>query len=141
MARSSATNNPIVRSYVLPDFVPTSDNKLGYVRQPRTGTTPPPAPADTANESAMEIDGGSQQATPQPAKPSEEEQILQMGNERFTVPEVLFHPSSIDLNQAGIAETIASSIEAMPEELRGLFWANVVAVGGNTAFPGFGNRL
>ncbi len=86
---SSATNNPIVRTYVLPDFVPTSNNKLGYVRHPRTGNTPPPI----ADENEMEVD-----AEPKLAPvgvPVEEEQLLQMGNERFTVPEVLFNPSTI----------------------------------------------
>ena len=152
---SSAVNNPIVRSYVLPNFVPTSSNKLGYVRQPKTGNTPPPIP----DENEMEVDGASK--LPLPAVPVEEEQLLQMGNERFTVPEVLFNPSTIgkqigklagravierfsafpDLNQAGLAESILDSTESLPEELRGMFWANVVCVGGNAAFPGFGARL
>jgi actin-related protein 6 len=86
---SSATNNPIVRTYVLPDFIPTSNNKLGYVRQPKTGNTPPP----TADENEMQVDG--EPKPPLPAVPVEEEQLLQMGNERFTVPEVLFNPSTI----------------------------------------------
>jgi hypothetical protein len=29
------------------------------------------------------------------------EQVLQLNNERFMVPEALFHPSDIGLNQAG----------------------------------------
>lgn len=45
------------------------------------------------------------------------------------------------MNQAGLAESILDSIEALPEELRGMFWANIVCVGGNAAFPGFGARL
>lgn len=89
MANSSTTNNPIVRTYVLPDFVPTSNNKLGYVRQPKTGATPPPIPDPTE----MDLDG--QPAPPPAPAPPEEEQLLQMGNERFTVPEVLFNPSTI----------------------------------------------
>jgi hypothetical protein len=31
LSHSHNSNNPIVRTYVLPDFVPTSTNKLGYV--------------------------------------------------------------------------------------------------------------
>ncbi|KWU42294.1 actin-domain-containing protein, partial [Rhodotorula sp. JG-1b] len=103
------SNNPIVRTYVLPDFVPTSTNKLGYVR------------TATATE--------------------EEEQLLHLCNERFSVPEVLFTPSTIDMNQAGIAETVAACISLLPESLQGLFWSNVVCVGGNVAFEGFAERL
>lgn len=104
----------------------------------------------------------------------EEEQVLQMSNERFTVPECLFNPSSIGksvsrtpsdpgstrwveenegsrivlnqivfagMNQSGLAESIAHSIASLPEEVRGMFWANIVCVGGNAGFDGFGQRL
>jgi len=84
---SSSLTNPIVRSYVLPDFLPESTNKLGFVRPPPTGNTPPPTPPPA--EDAMVVDGAA------PKKTAEEEQLLQMNNERFTVPEVLFNPSTI----------------------------------------------
>lgn len=83
-----------MRTYVLPDFVPTSTNKLGYVR---TGLTPPPhasppPPLTTATGNAS----GSTSATPAAAAAEEdEEQLLHLCNERFTVPEVLFTPSTI----------------------------------------------
>ncbi|TKA52518.1 hypothetical protein B0A53_04894 [Rhodotorula sp. CCFEE 5036] len=138
------SNNPIVRTYVLPDFVPTSTNKLGYVR---TGLTPPPPPSPqnegddmTASTSASMMTGGPQ---PPPAATAteEEEQLLHLCNERFSVPEVLFTPSTIDMNQAGTAETVAASIALLPDSLQGLFWSNVVCVGGNVAFEGFAERL
>lgn len=91
----------------------------------------------------------------------EEEQLLQMSNERFTVPEILFNPSTLGkpdrnsydggadmltqtmtgLNQAGIAEAVMQSIASLPLELQGMFWSNVVCVGGNCAFAGFEGRL
>jgi actin-related protein 6 len=81
-----------------------------------------------------------------------------MGNERFSVPEVLFRPSylgssgqrmallcvdkeCIGLHQVGLATAIADSIALLPEELQGMFWANIGLVGGSTKFPGFGRRL
>lgn len=45
------------------------------------------------------------------------------------------------MQQMGLAEAIANSISALPEELQGLFWANITVVGGNALFPGFKNRL
>jgi actin-related protein 6 len=35
-----------------------------------------------------------------------DEQIVPMNNERFTVPEALFHPNNVGVYQAGIPETI-----------------------------------
>lgn len=53
-----------------------------------------------------------------------------------------FVTSSIQgLDQAGLASTIALSISLMPEDLQGMFWANIGLIGGNTKFPGFKNRL
>ncbi|TFK90533.1 actin-like protein Arp6 [Polyporus arcularius HHB13444] len=63
-------------------------------------------------------------------------QTLTMNNERFTVPEILFR-----LDQAGLSATVAASIALLPEDLQGMFWANIGLIGGNTAMPGFRNRL
>ncbi|KAI0086978.1 actin-like protein Arp6 [Irpex rosettiformis] len=68
-------------------------------------------------------------------------QILHMNNERFSVPELLFRPDDIGLEQAGLAATIADSISTLPEELRGMFWANIGLIGGTTKFPSFCDRL
>ncbi|GAA5912910.1 hypothetical protein JCM8208_002079 [Rhodotorula glutinis] len=124
--------NPIVRTFVLPDFTPGSKNKLGYVR---TGLTPPPPsppPPDPTLPASLQLP---------PAPEKEEEQLLHLCNERFTVPEVLFNPTTIDLNQAGLAETVALAIGALPQEVQGMFWSNIVCVGGSAQFPGFAERL
>ncbi|KAG7445611.1 actin-like protein ARP6 [Guyanagaster necrorhizus] len=68
-------------------------------------------------------------------------QILVMNNERFSVPEIIFRPDDIGLNQVGLAGTIAHSISLLPEDLQGMFWANIALIGGNTKFPGFRERL
>ena len=39
------------------------------------------------------------------------EQIITMGNSRFTVPEALFNPSNINIHQAGIPEMISQCIK------------------------------
>ncbi|CCL99741.1 uncharacterized protein FIBRA_01763 [Fibroporia radiculosa] len=68
-------------------------------------------------------------------------QVMYMNNERFTVPEIIFRPDDIGLEQPGIAQTVARSIALLPEDLQGMFWAHISAVGGNTKFPGFIQRL
>lgn len=43
------------------------------------------------------------------------EQILRLTNERFAVPEILFHPSDIGIQEMGIPEAIVYSIQNLPE--------------------------
>lgn len=89
--------------------------------------------------------------------PTNSDQILVMNSERFTVPELIFRPDdlgwfvdknyrmnlhpSTGFDQMGLAAAIAFSISLLPEELHGLFWANIGLIGGNTKFPKFRVRL
>lgn len=69
------------------------------------------------------------------------QQVLQLCNERFLVPEALFHPSDIGLNQAGIAEAIAAAVKKAPQAQQELLFSNVLATGGCANMPGFEQRL
>lgn len=104
--------NDIVVDYVLPDY---NSGKAGYRR--------PHVPKK------------------QPAFGSNDEQVMELSDERFSVPELLFTPQDIGLAQAGVAETIMQSLEGVPERYRSLLLANVVVVGGNANIPGFLERL
>ncbi|KAF8193221.1 actin-like protein ARP6 [Mycena galopus ATCC 62051] len=73
--------------------------------------------------------------------PLDTDQVLTMGNERFTVPEIIFRPDDIGLEQSGLPQTIAASIALLPDDLHGMFWANIGLIGGNTKLPGFRLRL
>lgn len=53
----------------------------------------------------------------------------------------LTYYGSVGLDQSGIAGTIAASIEILPSDVQGMFWANIALVGGNTEMPGFRQRL
>lgn len=44
----------------------------------------------------------------------DEEQIVPLANERFMVPETLFHPSDIGVNQMGIAEALVHAVRIHP---------------------------
>ncbi|KAL1760490.1 actin family [Schizophyllum commune] len=102
-------------SYILPDL---TKSPHGHVK----------------GADSMDIDGASNMNV-------DSSQVLLMGNERFSVPELLFTPTDIGLDQAGIAHAVASSIAALPDDLQGLFWANIGLVGGSTNFGGFRERL
>lgn len=70
-----------------------------------------------------------------------EEQAVAVNLERFMVPEVLFHPSDIGLQQAGLAECIQTSVSACHPALHALLYSNVLLVGGMAQCPGFRERL
>lgn len=69
------------------------------------------------------------------------EDVLVLGNERFTVPELLFTPGDIGMIQAGIPDMIIQSLSVLPAALHAAFLANILVVGGNASIPGFMERL
>ncbi len=68
-------------------------------------------------------------------------QVLALNNERFMVPEVLFQPTDIGLQQAGLPQAIAEAVEATPPDLHPLLYSNVLCTGGCATCPGFQDRL
>ncbi|KAJ3383422.1 Actin- protein 6, partial [Lobulomyces angularis] len=71
-----------------------------------------------------------------------DEQILLMNNERFTTPEIFFHPQYIGSEQPGLPEIIIDVIEATnlePYE-KELFFGNILLVGGNFKIKNFKER-
>lgn len=112
IARRRGTANTIMREYVLPDF---TNRRRGYVREQVT---------KSSNQ-----------------KPETDEQCLKLANERFAIPEVLFHPSNIGIDQMGIPEAIAHAISLTPKEMHPHLYANIIVTGGNALFSGFEERL
>ena len=62
-------------------------------------------------------------------------------DERFMVPEALFHPADIGLNQAGIAEVVTQAVRAVARDLRAMMYTTVIVAGGCAGFPGFKTRF
>jgi actin beta/gamma 1 len=67
--------------------------------------------------------------------------IITIGNERFRCPEVLFQPSLIGKEHAGIADTTFETIMACDVDIRKDLYANIVLSGGTTMFPGIADRM
>jgi len=61
--------------------------------------------------------------------------------ERFRVPEVLFDPSICGRELMGIHEATYKCIQTCDIDLRRDLYKNIVLSGGNTLFPGIGERL
>ena len=67
--------------------------------------------------------------------------VATLGNERFAVPELLFNPGDVGMNQAGLADMVMQSLRAVPTGLWSAMLSNVYVVGGNANFQGFMDRL
>ena len=68
-------------------------------------------------------------------------QVITIGNERFRCPEVLFQPSYLGYEFAGIHETTYSSIMKCDIDIRKDLYANIVLSGGSTMYPGIADRM
>jgi actin-related protein 6 len=113
LAKRRDHHNTIVRDYVLPDF---SHIQHGYVKIT-------PATKTAENEPAFE------------------EQIIRLTNERFSVPELLFHPSDIGIQQCGIPEAVIEAVTSTPDILHPHMYSNILVTGGSAMLPGFRDRV
>ena len=112
VSKKKDAENSIMCEYVLPDF---SNRRRGFIRE-------------TSTKSSL-----SQLAT--------EEQYLRLTNERIAIPEVLFHPSDIGIDQMGIPEAIYHAVSQTPVEMHPHLFSNIILTGGNVLFPGFSERV
>lgn len=132
ITRKSPRANKIIQHYVLPDY---STQQRGYVKgQSKSTQARKKGKGVKADENDLEDEQEENQGDDDndieeddvssesdsdsdiemdPA--DDEEQILPMNNERFTVPEILFNPSDIGMDQAGIPEAIVDAISACDE--------------------------
>ena len=61
---------------------------------------------------------------------------------RFQAPEVMFNPELVGLEEGGIQDTISSCLELCSGRYNNhKYKRSIVLSGGNTCFPGFGERL
>ncbi|KAJ3283997.1 Nuclear actin-protein involved in chromatin remodeling [Borealophlyctis nickersoniae] len=78
------------------------------------------------------------------ADPNEDPRVanqIHLNVERIRVPEVMFQPSIVGLDQAGIVETFGDILKRFGEAERGRMVQNVFITGGNTLYPNFSNRI
>ncbi|XP_052040121.1 actin-related protein 5 [Apodemus sylvaticus] len=66
---------------------------------------------------------------------------LFVGTERIRAPEIIFQPSLIGEEQAGIAETIRYVLDRYPKAVQDLLVQNVFLTGGNVMYPGMKARV
>lgn len=72
---------------------------------------------------------------------NDDQQTLRLTNERFTIPELLFHPSDVGIRQMGIPEAIFDACKSCPEKALAHLLPNIICIGGCAMFPGVAERL
>lgn len=111
----------IVVDYVLPDY---NAHKQGFMR--------PHDPSLSAKLRKMGSLAGAGEVV---------EDFMTLGNERFTVPELLFSPGDLGMKQEGLPGTVLQSLSGLPSGLWPAMLANILVVGGNSKIEGFMTRL
>ena len=111
----------IVVDYVLPDY---NAHKQGFTR--------PHDPSLSAKMKKMGALAGAGDAV---------EDFMTLGNERFTVPELLFNPGDVGMKQEGLPGTVMQSLSGLPPGLWPAMLANILVVGGTSKIGGFMARL
>eukprot|EP01027_Heterolobosea_sp_BB2_P018350 GEZU01025869.1.p1 GENE.GEZU01025869.1~~GEZU01025869.1.p1 ORF type:complete len:407 (-),score=158.61 GEZU01025869.1:45-1265(-) len=66
---------------------------------------------------------------------------IQLSVERIQVPEIVFQPSIIGMDQAGITETLSYVLNSFPAATQTELCKNVFLYGGNTLYPQFADRI
>jgi actin-related protein 6 len=66
---------------------------------------------------------------------------MTLGNERFSVPEILFSPSDIGSKQPGLPDIVMQSLSVLPPLVQATMLSNVLVVGGSAKMPGLVERL
>mmetsp|Transcript_897 Transcript_897/g.1558 ORF Transcript_897/g.1558 Transcript_897/m.1558 type:complete len:478 (+) Transcript_897:139-1572(+) len=69
------------------------------------------------------------------------EQVLTMESERFSIPEILFHPTDIGIAQAGVVEALGEAIHCLHKVEGELCSRNIILTGGNANLPGYRQRF
>eukprot|EP00557_Chaetoceros_sp_GSL56_P012516 CAMPEP_0176486518 /NCGR_PEP_ID=MMETSP0200_2-20121128/5608_1 /TAXON_ID=947934 /ORGANISM="Chaetoceros sp., Strain GSL56" /LENGTH=473 /DNA_ID=CAMNT_0017883219 /DNA_START=331 /DNA_END=1752 /DNA_ORIENTATION=- len=68
-------------------------------------------------------------------------QTVQLSEERYMAPEILFQPSLIGSEEMGVTNSLVDSIMKSDLDLRPTLFSQIVLAGGSTCLPGFGDRL
>ncbi|GLC40786.1 hypothetical protein PLESTB_000022800 [Pleodorina starrii] len=131
-AAQNAARSPHRREFVLPDGV---HNLRGYLRDPGQWAEK----VESIKQAVRAAE--SMEEKKRLAAQLESDQVLVLNNERFMVPELLFHPDDIGLGQAGVAEAVVQAVTATHPALAPLLYSNVVLTGGVSGCPGFKDRF
>ncbi|KAF5945846.1 hypothetical protein HYC85_016074 [Camellia sinensis] len=142
IARRSGRDNLFRCTYVLPDGV---THTKGYIKDPdeaqrylnlEDGAQSPQLKTKEGMD-RLEVLGKSNDRMRIDLTKNE----FGLTNERFIVPEMIFRPADLGMNQAGLAECIVRAVNACHPYLHPVLYESIILTGGSTLFPRFAERL
>ncbi|KAI3775442.1 hypothetical protein L1987_50018 [Smallanthus sonchifolius] len=142
IARRRGSDNHFRCTYVLPDGI---THTKGFIKDPIEAQRYLTLSEDGELPHSEETDEADQ--TEAKNKPSERNKVdltkneFSLSNERFLVPEMIFRPADLGMNQAGLAECIVRAINSCHPHLHPVLYESIILTGGSTLFPGFTKRL
>ena len=131
-------HDPVV-DYILPDFVTRMRGAVATTYPSITEHTIAQRRRRLHNRLAANGHHSNGIVKTHDAQPTEN--VLTLGNETFTTPEIIFTPSILGSSQPGLSSAVMQSLATLPPALQATFLANVLCVGGTAALPGFTQRL
>ncbi|XP_056162240.1 actin-related protein 6 [Syzygium oleosum] len=139
LARKPGHDNVFRCTYVLPDGV---THTKGFVKDPEAARRH----LNSTDESHL-TSGGTIIDVERPESAEDRKRIdltkneFDLTNERFLVPEMIFRPADLGMNQAGLAECIVRAISSCHPHLHPVLYESIILTGGSTLFPRFAARL
>ncbi|CAB4288656.1 unnamed protein product [Prunus armeniaca] len=142
IAKKQGKDNAFRCTYVLPDGV---THTKGFVKNPEEAQRYLAlGDGDTLEEVQQKMDVDQMEVT---NKLEDRKKIdltkneFDLTNERFLVPEMIFHPADLGMNQAGLAECIVRAVSSCHPHLQPVLYENIILTGGSTLFPRLSDRL
>ncbi|XP_021760767.1 actin-related protein 6-like [Chenopodium quinoa] len=143
IARKSGKDNLFKCTYVLPDGI---IHTKGFVKDmneaQRYQTLYDGEPKSMPNkEKAIDSSDDAEEDPEDRKKVDPTKNEFNLTNERFLVPEMIFRPADLGMNQAGLAECIVRSVNSCNPHLHPVLYESIILTGGSTLFPHFAERL
>ncbi|KAA8535125.1 hypothetical protein F0562_030128 [Nyssa sinensis] len=142
IARKPGNDNFFRCTYVLPDgvthtkgFLKDPGEAKRYLSLPDGASPPQPRAKEDVDQLGVT------------EKPEDRRRIdltkneFSLTNERFLVPEMIFRPADLGMNQAGLAECIVRAVNSCHPYLHPVLYESIILTGGSTLFPRFAERL
>ncbi|CAO2841209.1 unnamed protein product [Amaranthus hypochondriacus] len=142
IARKSGRDNLFKCTYVLPDGI---THTKGFVKDineaQRYRTLYDETPNVTTSEEKVINPSEDAEDVEERKKVDLTKNEFNLTNERFLVPEMIFRPADLGMNQAGLAECIVRSVNSCHPLLHPVLYESIILTGGSTLFPHFAERL
>ncbi|KAJ3671210.1 hypothetical protein LUZ60_008636 [Juncus effusus] len=143
LSKKSGRENVMKCTYVLPDGITHTKGYVKDLAEAKRYLSLTDATQTTKSDDKIQVIDGHDDTdnTEHKKKIDASQNEFVITNERFLVPEMLFHPADLGMNQAGVAECIVRSVNSCHPYLHPVLFENIILTGGSTLFPQFAQRL